>query len=414
MSTVALTVHRGTRQIGGNCIELRALCGERLVLNVGRPLDALPDATGLLPATLDRTAAAHVLISHPHQDHWGLLDEVPTHWSIHCGAAAEKLIRLTAGLTGKALEREIVPWVSGEPSHIGPFTVTPLLTDHSAFDAHMLLIEVAGKRILYSGDFRRHGRKSKLVERLMASPPSDVDVLLMEGTNLGSAKSTISEADLEADFARLFRDTPGRVFVSWSAQNIDRTVTLYRACLQAHRVLVVDLYTAEVLTILADHTRIPQPAWGENLKVVITSAFARLYRRNGRGDFVAQMARHGIAAYRLAESPRSWVVMVRRSLIRDYQRGGVNPTADDAWSWSMWQGYLNNEDGQHVQAWFDAGGATPCHLHTSGHASVADLRAFAAAMDPAALVPIHGVAWDKDPSGFPPIRRLADGETMLI
>ena len=410
---VQLTVHRGTNQIGGNCIEVKAPCGERLVLDVGRPLDAPSDATGLLPATLDRHAPAHVLISHPHQDHWGLLDEAPKHWPIHCGTAAEKLIRLTAGLTGKAVEREFVPYTSGKPSQIGPFTVTPWLTDHSAFDAHMLVIDVAGKRIVYSGDFRRHGRKSKLVERLMASPPSGVDVLFMEGTNLGSAKPTISEADLEADFVNLFRETPGRVFVSWSAQNIDRTVTLYRACLQAHRVLVIDLYTAEVLTMLGGHARLPQPGW-QNLKVVVTSAFGRLYRMKGRGDFVAQMANHGIAARKLAQSPGRWVVMIRPSLIRDYQRAGVSPTADDAWSWSMWGGYLTGEDGQRVQAWFETGGARPCHIHTSGHASVADLQAFAAAINPAILVPIHGVAWDENVAGFPPIRRLADGETMLI
>ena len=277
----------------------------------------------------------------------------------------------------------------------------------------MLVIDVAGKRIVYSGDFRRHGRKSKLVERLIASPPSGVDVLFMEGTNLGSAKPTISEADLEADFVRLFRDTPGRVFVSWSAQNIDRTVTLYRACLQAHRVLVVDLYTADVLTLLADHARLPQPGWPA-LKVVVTSAFGRLYRMKGRGDFVAQIAKHGIAARKLAQSPGHWVAMVRPSLIRDYQRAGVSPTADDAWSWSMWRGYLDSEGGQRVQSWFEAGGARPCHIHTSGHASVVDLRAFAAAINPTVLVPIHGVAWDEDVAGFPPIRRLADGETMVI
>lgn len=321
--------------------------------------------------------------------------------------------RNTVFITGKPVEREFVPWTSGQPSRIGPFIVTPWLTDHSAFDAHMLLIEVDGKRILYSGDFRRHGRKAKLVDRLMASPPLGVDVLVMEGTNLGTSKPTISEVELEADFIRLFRETPGRVFVSWSAQNIDRTVTIYRACRQTRRTLVVDLYTAEVLTILADHAQLPQPGW-KNLKVVITSAFARLYRMKGRGDFVDRMAENGIPARALAESPGRWVAMVRRSLIRDYQRGNVNLTSDDVWLWSMWGGYLAGEDGQSVQAWFEAGGARHCHIHTSGHASASDLQAFAAAMQPAVLVPIHGVAWDENLKGFPPVRRLADGETMVI
>lgn len=59
----------GTQAIGGSCIELTAPGGERLILDAGRPLDAPRDATGLLPATLDRTAPATVLFSHAHIDH---------------------------------------------------------------------------------------------------------------------------------------------------------------------------------------------------------------------------------------------------------------------------------------------------------------------------------------------------------
>ena len=47
-----LCVHRGTKEIGGTCIEVEAQ-GKRLVLDVGLPLDA-PDGEdvreGLLPA----------------------------------------------------------------------------------------------------------------------------------------------------------------------------------------------------------------------------------------------------------------------------------------------------------------------------------------------------------------------------
>jgi ribonuclease J len=220
----------------------------------------------------------------------------------------------------------------------------------------MLLIEAGGRRILYSGDFRMHGRKSTLVARLMANPPPDIDVLLMEGTNLGSDKSTKSEAELEEDFVRLFKETPGRVFVAWSAQNIDRTVTLYRACLKTDRTLVVDLYTAEVLDILADMGRLPRAGW-RNLKVVVTRAFSRLYKSKGRGDFVERMAAHGISAARLAENQSKWVVMIRPSLIADLQGKSVVPTPADAWSYSMWMGYLASADGQRLRSWFDAGGS---------------------------------------------------------
>ena len=202
-------------------------------------------------------------------------------------------------------------------------------------------------------------------------------------------------------------------FVSWSAQNIDRTVTLYRSCLQAGRTLVVDLYTAEVLDLLRDQGRLPQPDW-QNIKVVVTRAFARMYRDTGREAFVERMAKHGIAARKLAETPSQWVVMTRKSLLRDFETSGVMPNSKDAWSWSMWNGYLKNDDGGRIQAWFTAGGARADHIHTSGHASPDDLRRFAQSIQAKSLVPIHGVAWDGDTTGFPSIKRLQDGEAMAI
>lgn len=413
MSDVRLTVHRATNQIGGNCIEI-ATHGGRIILDVGRPLDAANDATGLIPASLDLTSPVDgVLISHPHQDHYGLLEETPPDWPVFCGEATAKLITLTTGIFGKPIQRDFRPWASAKTTQVGPFSVTPYLTDHSAFDAYMLVIDVAGKRILYSGDFRSHGRKSRLVSSLMASPPAGIDVLLMEGTNLGTDKPSMTESDREDDFVALFRETKGRVFVAWSAQNIDRTVTLYRAALKTGRTLVVDLYTAEVLDTLAAHGKLPQPGW-PSMKVVITKAFSRMYRRKGEEAFVERMVPFGISAKALAATPEKWVIMTRPSLVRDYEPAGVTPTPDDAWSWSMWRGYLKNDDGVAVQAWFDAGGARAAHIHTSGHASPSDLRAFARSMDPRWLVPIHGVAWDDQPEGFPPIQRLRDGEPLSL
>lgn len=391
MTGVLLTIHRSAHSIGGNCIEISTSDGNRLLLDVGRPLDASKGMTGLLPETLALSGSLDgIVISHPHQDHYGLLEEIPEDWPVYCGEAAGKLIRMTSSIFGKGVQSPLVHWDNGKPTVIGPFTVTPFLTDHSAFDAYMLQIDIAGKRIFYSGDFRIHGRKAALVERLMASPPPNIDVLLMEGTNLGSDKPCKTETELEQDCVDLFKQTKGRVFVSWSAQNIDRTVTLYRACKKSSRTLVVDLYTAEVMCLLASHGKIPQPDW-DGIKVVVTSSFARMYRKTGREDFVNRMVPHGIASRKLAETPEKWVVMIRPSLIPDYEKAGVIPNANDSWSWGLWKGYLKSSDGEQVQKWFDTAGAKAAHIHTSGHASPADLRAFSLAMKAKTMVPIHGV-----------------------
>lgn len=412
---VRLTVHRAAHEIGGNCIELSTTNGSRIILDAGRPLDA-PEGRydGLIPNTLDtENPVEGVLLSHPHQDHYGLLDALPVAWPVYCGAASERLIRLTASIFSREPAQSFLNWEGEKPLQVGPFSVTPFLTDHSAFDAYMLLIEAEGKRLLYSGDFRAHGRKAALVNRLMLKPPASVDVLVMEGTNLGSNKPWSSETDLEQRFRELFTSTSGRVFVTWSAQNIDRTVTLYRACKASGRTLVVDLYTAEVLDMLADFGQLPRPGW-PNLKVVITRAFAKMYRETGREHFVERMIQHGIAADKLALNPSKWVVMTRTSLLRDFESKGVTPNSNDAWSWSMWHGYLLDEGGIRVQTWFDKGLCPATHIHTSGHASPDDLRKFATAINPKLMVPVHGLVWDHEREGFPTVQRLNDGEVFEL
>src|SRR5829696_8287889 len=74
------------------------------------------------------------------------------------------------------------------------------------------------------------GNKETTIKRLRsgASNKSEfgggVDILVMEGTNLGAAKPVITEGELEDQFVTLAHATSGHVFVQWSAQNIDRTV----------------------------------------------------------------------------------------------------------------------------------------------------------------------------------------------
>lgn len=416
---LTLTVHRAADQIGGNCIELE-LDGRRLLLDAGSPLDAgdtPPEQQ--VPSTLDLGAAMEgVVVSHPHLDHYGLLRGLPSHWPVWTGGASAALMRLTTRLAGADLAQTIHTFTSFEAFEVGPFTITPLLTDHSAFDAHMLLIEGSGHRVLYSGDFRRTGRKSSLVDRLLREPPPDVDVLLLEGTTLGRAESFPTERDLEEQFVECFEDVRGRVFVSWSAQNVDRTVTIYRAARRAGRELYLDVYSLDVLEqLVAFRSSLPRLGV-PGLRGVITKSMARLYRdprRLRRPEFVDRIAETGrcVRAARLADSERA-VVMLRPSLFQDYVAKGAGPTREDAWVFSQWGGYRELGGYPEVGAAFEAVGAERRHIHTSGHASRGDLLAVAHAVGAKALVPIHSFDWDDHLHDFPRVHRLRDGEPMVL
>jgi ribonuclease J len=124
------------------------------------------------------------------------------------------------------------------------------------------------------------------------------------------------------------------------------------------------------------------------------------------------MIPNAISAKRL-EGGRD-VVMLRRALIRDYQNAGVVPSAEDAFNFSMWRGYLSEPYHAEALEWCRAAGAEIAYIHTSGHAAPADLRAFAAAVQPRTVVPVHGMHWDEESHGFGAVRRLADGETMAV
>jgi len=144
-------IHRGTQEIGGTCIELQSQ-GKRLVLDVGLPLNAvdpknfpLPPVPGFLAQD---DSLLGVLISHPHQDHYGLAHRLPPETKFLIGKAAEKILFSSTTFTPSGLKiGKVIHLEDGRPILLGPFKITPYLVDHSAYDSYALLIEADGRRL---------------------------------------------------------------------------------------------------------------------------------------------------------------------------------------------------------------------------------------------------------------------------
>jgi ribonuclease J len=152
-----VTIHKGSHEIGGTCIQLSS--GKTsILLDAGLPLGA--DSK---PVDLSHLSVDALLVSHPHQDHFGLMASLPSSTPVFIGKLARSLIDAPLVFRGKdryALEfHDFKAW---QPFTIGDFTITPYLVDHSAADAYAFLIEAEGKRLFYSGDLRSHGRKRVL------------------------------------------------------------------------------------------------------------------------------------------------------------------------------------------------------------------------------------------------------------
>ena len=411
--TARVRIHRGAHEIGGTCIELEC-DGKRLLLDLGRPLDdgaalALPEVAGL--AAGDDPSLVGVILTHGHADHVGLAHLAHPNVPLYLGEATERILREAAFfsrdrtvLRARGHLRDLVPL------RLGPFTVTPYLVDHSAFDAYALLVEVAGGRLFYSGDLRAHGRKPGTFQRLLDHPPRDVDVLLLEGTRVGRPGSMDTGLTDEDDVERLateaFRNTPGIVLAFYSVQNIDRLVTLFRAARRAGRRLVLDLFGVAV-TAATGNPNIPQAGWDEvqvfvphsqRRRVIEEKAFARIDPIRGARVYPTELAREA----------NELVLTFRHSMRRDVERAGCLSGASALWS--MWPGYLDAPSGEATRSWLDSHGIPLQVAHASGHATVADLQRLARAIDATGVVPVHTSAPADFPSLFEGAELRRDGE----
>jgi ribonuclease J len=403
---VRLRIHRGTREIGGTCVELES-GGSRILLDLGLPLDAtdlastpLPDVEGLAEGSSTLLA---IVLSHGHRDHWGLIPKVNPQIPLVMGRATESIIRAAADFVPDAVKLNAAQYLEhGKSIQLGPFTILPRLVDHSGFDAYAMEVEAGGKRLFYSGDLRAHGRKGTLFEALITNPPLNIDSMLMEGSSLGRLaddQSFPSEAALEEIFVDRFKDTAGMALVACSAQNIDRVVTVYRAAKRTGRTLIVDAYAAEVLKATGQDS-IPKPVAGwSNLAVFIPKSQRVQLVKNNIAALVDSYRGFRLWPEQLAEhAPRS-VMLFRGWMMRDLEQAKALTGARVFWS--QWDGYLSERSaGAALKADCERRGITFESIHTSGHASPADLKRLAAAVAPKRLIPIHTFERDKFPLLF--------------
>lgn len=429
-----LIIHRGTHQIGGSCVEVQS-GGRRLILDLGMPL-AKPDGSpfprdihansrcdlvtnGVLPPVGglyagDDPEVSALLLSHAHIDHYGLADFAHPAIPIYASAGTRALLEVSRlFLPSGSFIPGVLVIPKAKPVQMGPFTVTSYLVDHSAPDAVMMLIEAEGKRVLYSGDLRAHGRKAILFERMVANPPGDIDCLLLEGTMLGRDKQEYADENaVEEALLQLFKEKSSLALVFCSSQNLDRLVSIYRAAKRSDRTLLIDLYTAYVLQALQSVSRrIPQCNW-PGVRVMFWHQHADALGRAGKQDFLYAAVRSRIKDDEIIARADRIVMLAEMNRLFPIIPGKLPGTEGLELVWSMWKGYLSGDDP--VSLFARQNRLQVRYVHTSGHATVADLQRLASAIQPRMLVPIHTFQPDRFPDLFDNVLSIADGEAVTL
>jgi ribonuclease J len=416
-----IKIHRGAKEVGGSCVEISS-DSSTILVDLGLPLDfnrekttesCLPDSVHSLFHHSGKSITG-VLLSHPHLDHYGLASELPPDIPVYCGSASWDLMKATAQFSPNNYSLPAVEhFEAWKKFKLGRFAITPYLMDHSAFDSYGFLISAAGVNIFYSGDFRGHGRKSKLLAKLPHSLP-EIDVLLMEGTLIGNRSKEIqsSESDLENEFVKIIEQTQGITLVTTSSQNIDRLVTIFKAAKRCNCMFVIDFYTAEILDILKQYAKLPNAAW-PGIRVCYPQFLARQFEKNGNENILSRHRKNGIKWTWINETKEKIVMLVRPSFMADIKRF-IN--LDSAvWIYSMWLGYFErNNSLLKLKSFLMEQGVSYEYLHTSGHARITDLKDFVGKLSPKRIIPIHSFHPEQYHEFFENVQMVEDGEEIEV
>jgi len=400
-------IYRGTKEIGGTLIEL-SNDKSRILLDAGYPLflngNQIDDKVakfphdeliklGVLPSidglyAWDTPNFDGIIISHAHLDHYGLLKYVHPSIPVFMSSGTKTLIEISQ--TFKVVAQYSIStrlFKMYESFNVGSFIIKPYLMDHSAFDAAAFEIKADNKTVIYSGDFRGHGRKAACLDRFIRQATKEADVLFTEGSMVArSDELTITEDELELLVIDEVKGKNGITLVQSSSQNIDRIVSFYRAALRLGKTFVVDVYTANILHELhALGNKIPYPSY-DKLKVFFPYRWTRKIFNEIGAEYAKRFSTYRISKEQVTAQQNEIVMWARPSMQNDLERCKLT---GGTFIYSMWQGYRDSRYQQSFENWLTGQGFSNVYLHTSGHATISDIRRLIDGVNPKRVIPIH-------------------------
>ena len=359
-----IKIHRGNNQIGG-CITEIATNGTRIIIDMGANLDcelekSKVDIAGL---TTGIKSCDAVFFTHYHSDHLGLYKTILPNIPLYIGEVAKDIfIKLSERIDQSAvpLIRTFKTFHAMQKIIIGEISITPLLIDHSAYDAYMFLVEADGEKVLHTGDFRLHGYRGSKTLNMLKKYVGNVDVLIIEGTMLSrDDDKIITERELQLEAHELMRDHKF-VFVLCSSTNIDRIAAFYQATPKG-RYFLCDNYQREVLDIITNSGGVWSDLYSFNKVVTYGNNLKERYEKQGFNMLIR-------------------ATPYFRNIINEYKENCLI-------IYSMWKGYLNADMNNKIYDFLEPYNFI-C-LHTSGHATKEAIEMIIQTVNPKKIIPIH-------------------------
>lgn len=276
-------IHRGLEQIGG-CITEISTKSSRIFIDFGQNLPGNGEKTTpeqdreMVNAIFSATPKEHeaVIYTHAHEDHVGLFNYIPANVPQYIGEGGKMILiakydlireshklnlNVAKGLKHQDSVRRIEAIIESDNKKInklksfrtwertklrkapesflvGDIRITPFFNCHSIYDSYMFLIEVDGKRIWHTGDYREHGYLGKGLFPTLRKYATDIDILITEGTTLKRGDECIHESEVSRKMACVM-DAFKYVVVLASSTDIERLAGIKEAAKKAHKPLYI-------------------------------------------------------------------------------------------------------------------------------------------------------------------------------
>ena len=382
-----IKIHRGTHQIGG-CVTEYEYDGWHLFVDYGEELPGSPKSgelrvDGLTHGDLSKSA---LLITHYHGDHIGSITKLPKELPIYMGGVGREIQKILSNRlkTVSPAHKDMLArlddvrsFEAGKNFAFGPFTIIPIVMDHSAFDAYAFRIEGGGVTVFHTGDFRTHGFRSKKLSEVIKKYVGEVNYVVCEGTNVSRpTAASLPEHELQKQFKKAFAEHKSNI-VYVSSTNVDRLFALYHAAIAVGRKFIVDNYQMSIMEEIVKRDAM----WGKS----------KLYKfKEGNKPMVLQFEDGEFRAndkFKWLLDQTGYVLIARANPLFDDFIGRI--PGEKKKYLSMWKGYVDPKNEAYNESMAASVSKNYLYMHTSGHCDMDSLNELFQMLHPRAIIPIH-------------------------
>jgi len=284
----------------------------------------------------------------------------------------------------------------GKKFNIDNIEIVPYNVDHSLPGATGYIIHTSSGAIVYTGDFRFHGRRErKTVEFLEACEKPDL--LIIEGTRIDE-ESSMKEKDVEDEVSVITSKSKGLSVCNWPVRDTDRLISFLNAAKKVDKKLTISLKQAYLIEQLSkckdsnvpklDDKNLVLYAMRKDWGVIGSECDERLIRAD-YDKWERDYLDDSLCYKDVKDNQKKYMFFCTNFDLKELI--DIKPVEGSVYIKSVCEPFdIEMEvDWKRIENWINHFGMGLNATHVSGHCSGPQLKEFVKTVKPKMLVPVH-------------------------